>query len=188
METSDSQTDPERNFTKLPEYQCHKVVQAAKIAQVQVEHDGAMLVLEIPDDMAISHRVSLNWHNRHRPVPGDYLVRYDDGYESKSPVDPFEDGYHPIKRDNQMDFGQALEMLTAKKRVARAGWNGKDMFIFLVPGSTFEVNRPPLLGIYAEGTVIDYLPHIDMRTAQGYIVPWLASQSDLLARDWVLVG
>ncbi len=83
-----------------------------------------------------------------------------------------------------MNFGQALEQIKAGGRCARMGWNGASMFVFLVPGSRFTVNRPPLLGIYPEGTVIDYRPHIDMRTADGQIVPWLASQSDLLAEDW----
>lgn len=87
----------------------------------------------------------------------------------------------------QQDFGWALEMMRAGQKVAREGWNGKDMFLFLVPGSNFEVNRPPLLGIYPEGTEIEYHPHIDMKTAQGYVVPWLASQADMLAWDWVLV-
>jgi hypothetical protein len=86
-----------------------------------------------------------------------------------------------------MDFSQALTEIKNGKKVARAGWNGKDMFLFLVPGSTFTVNRAPLLGIYPEGTQIDYHAHIDMKTAQGYVVPWLASQSDLLCDDWVLV-
>lgn len=85
------------------------------------------------------------------------------------------------------DFGTALLFLKEKRRVARQGWNGKDMFLFLVPGSTFKVNRPPLLGIYPEGTEVQYHAHIDMRTAQGSVVPWLASQTDVLAEDWVLV-
>jgi hypothetical protein len=84
-----------------------------------------------------------------------------------------------------MNFGVALEALKSGHRVARSGWNGKDMFLFLVPGSKFTVNRPPLLGIYPEGTEIEYHPHIDMKTVQGYVVPWLASQADLLADDWV---
>lgn len=83
-----------------------------------------------------------------------------------------------------MNFSKALEMIKAGQRVARAGWNGKDMFLFLVLGSKFKVNRPPLLGIYPEGTEIEYHGHIDMKTAQGYIVPWLASQADLLSEDW----
>lgn len=86
-----------------------------------------------------------------------------------------------------MNFGQAIEVLKAGGKVARAGWNGKGMFLFLVPGSTFVVNRPPLLGIYPEGTVVNYQPHIDMKTAQGTVVPWLASQSDVLAEDWTVV-
>lgn len=87
-----------------------------------------------------------------------------------------------------MDFGDALVNVKAGNRVAREGWNGKDMFIFLVPGSSFEVNRPPLLGIYVEGTVIDYHAHIDMKTVDGSVVPWLASQDDMLCEDWVVVG
>lgn len=87
-------------------------------------------------------------------------------------------------RGHKFHFDWAISLLMQGKRLAREGWNGKGMFIFLVPGSTFTVNRPPLLGIYPEGTVINYHPHIDMRTATGEIVPWLASQTDLLADDW----
>jgi len=83
-----------------------------------------------------------------------------------------------------MNFGDALEIVKNGGKVERAGWNGRGMFIFLVPGSTFTVNRPPLLGIYPEGTEVNYHAHIDMRTADGTIVPWSASQSDILASDW----
>ena len=86
-----------------------------------------------------------------------------------------------------MDFGQALSAIKAGKRVAREGWNGKSMYVFLVPGSTFTVNREPLLSIMGEGTQVQYHAHIDMKTAQGYVVPWLASQADLLADDWMEV-
>lgn len=114
-----------------------------------------------------------------------YNVFYPDGYESWSPKETFEAAYRPIA--DGMTYSTALEVLKRGGRVARWGWNGKGMFIFLVPGSHFTVNRPPLLGIYPEGTEIDYHAHIDMKTAQGYIVPWLASQSDQLAEDWVVV-
>ena len=84
-----------------------------------------------------------------------------------------------------MNFGQAIEVLKTGNKVTRVGWNGKDMFLFLVQGSQFKVNRPPLLGIYPEGTMINYRPHIDMKTVNGEIVPWVASQSDLLEEDWI---
>lgn len=89
---------------------------------------------------------------------------------------------------NQQDFGWALMHLRIGGRVARSGWNGKGMFLFLVPGSVFTVNRPPLLGIYPEGTEIRYHAHIDVRTADGQVVPWVASQTDLLGEDWEAVA
>lgn len=123
-----------------------------------------------------------------------YLVEYQDspnsnhhahkGYISWSPTSVFVEAY---KQDGNLSFGHALEALKSGEKVARKGWNGKGMFIFLVKGSTFKVNRAPLLGIYAEGTEISYCPHIDMRTVDGSVVPWLASQSDMLAIDWFLV-
>lgn len=91
-------------------------------------------------------------------------------------------------KDIKMNFGKALEELKNGKKVAREGWNGKNMFLFLVSGSTFKVNRAPLLGIYPEGTEINYQPHIDMKTVDNTIVPWLASQSDILANDWLIVN
>ena len=86
-----------------------------------------------------------------------------------------------------MKFGEALDALLAGEKVMRKGWNGKGMFLYYVPGSTFAVNRAPLLGIYPEGTVISYHAHVDMKTASGDCVPWLCSQTDMLAEDWEIV-
>ncbi len=87
-----------------------------------------------------------------------------------------------------MTFSKALEAIKEGKKVSRQGWNGKGMFVFLVPGSVFKVSRPPLLGIYPEGTEIRYHGHIDMKTADNMVVPWLASQTDILAEDWDVVA
>ncbi len=123
-----------------------------------------------------------------------FLVEYIDGgkantpeysgYVSWSPADVFNRAYYPI---TGMNFGGALAAMKVGCKVARAGWNGKGMFIFLVPGSVFRVNRPPLLGIYPEGTEINYHAHVDMKTADDKVVPWLCSQTDLLAEDWNVV-
>lgn len=88
---------------------------------------------------------------------------------------------------NGLNFSTALEYLKRGVRMQRKGWNGKGMFIYLVPGSSFAVNRPPLLGIYPVGTVITYHPHIDMSTVDGSCVPWLCSQTDMLANDWQIM-
>ena len=83
-----------------------------------------------------------------------------------------------------MNFSEALVLIKAGKRLTRLNWNGPGQFVFLVPGSTFTDLREPLKSMYPPGTEIDYLSHIDIKTKQGPIVPWLASQTDLLADDW----
>lgn len=85
---------------------------------------------------------------------------------------------------SNLSFSEALVHLKGMSKVARKGWNGTGMFVFLVPGSVFNVNRPPLLGIYPEGTEITYLSHIDIRTASGGISTWAPSNGDVLADDW----
>ena len=82
------------------------------------------------------------------------------------------------------DFSEALFRLKEGFPQQRMGWNGKGMYVYLVHGSKFTTPRPPLDQFYAPGTEIEYLPHIDMKTADGKHVPWLASQTDILAEDW----
>lgn len=123
-----------------------------------------------------------------------YLVEHQDGgtsnhpdhegYISWSPKEAFDQVY---QLTSGMSFGHALEFIKQGRRVARKGWNGEDMFIFLVNGSKFTVNREPLLSIMGEGVEVDYHAHIDLKTADGQVVPWLCSQTDMLADDWTLV-
>ena len=87
-----------------------------------------------------------------------------------------------------MNFGGAIEALKLGKKVARKGWNGKGMWLILVPGS-IDINFGDGSVYYkaglSQGTIN---PHIDMKTATGEMQPgWLASQTDMLAEDWVEV-
>jgi len=71
------------------------------------------------------------------------------------------------------DFGQALETLKAGGTVSRLGWNGKGQFLAMqVPDEHSKMT----------------LPYIYISTVTGDLVPWLASQTDLLAEDWIHVG
>lgn len=90
-----------------------------------------------------------------------------------------------------MNFGEALEVLKEGGTVARTGWNGKGMFLLLVPGM---VARLPLEDApYADSAappsgVVRTNAHIAMKTATGEIQPgWLASQSDMLSDDWCII-
>ena len=96
-----------------------------------------------------------------------------------------------------MDFGEALKALKADKSVAREGWNGKGMFIALMP----ELNLPAFSAAntarrvndrtakwIGDDTPLESQPYIAMFTAQRKWQPgWLASQADILADDWVIV-
>lgn len=119
------------------------------------------------------------------PSKEGYLVQYPDGYESWSPKQIFEDSYFS---DGDFNFGHALYLLELGFRVSRKGWNGKGMFLFKVDSSVnLTVNREPLLSILGEGAKFTYQSHIDMFTADGTIVPWLCSQTDMQACDWGIV-
>jgi len=71
-----------------------------------------------------------------------------------------------------MDFSEALQALKMGNRVARQGWNG--------PGQWIELQQP-------DSNSKMTLPYIYIKTVGGQLVPWLASQTDLLAEDWWLV-
>jgi len=93
-----------------------------------------------------------------------------------------------------MNFGSALEALKGGMKVARAGWNGKGMWLILVPGTEraeLALGTPYHRALNDESqgqSHVSINPHIDMYTAQGTMQPgWLASQTDLLADDWELV-
>lgn len=85
------------------------------------------------------------------------------------------------------DFSNALALVKLGTKVKRLGWNGEDMFIFLVPGSKFVVNRAPLLGIFEEGTEVEYKAHIDMKMSDGTIGVWSPCSADLIESDWTVV-
>jgi hypothetical protein len=91
-----------------------------------------------------------------------------------------------------MNFGQAIEELKQGKRVARKGWNGKGMFLYLVTGrqvdKEFTRNEASAQPIFDHTGVAKFNSHIDMCTADGSVcVGWLASQTDMLSEDWVIV-
>ncbi len=86
-----------------------------------------------------------------------------------------------------MNFSEALAQLKNGKRLGRIGWNGVGMFVYMVPGSIFTVNREPLVSILGEGSQVRFRPHLDMKMADGSVMVWTPSQADIFAEDWVLV-
>ena len=90
------------------------------------------------------------------------------------------------EEDAHMNFGQAIEALKQGKKVARAGWNGKGMFLYYVPAASYSPSTHIAKETFG-GKDVPYGAYIAMKTAQGNVVPWLASQTDMLAEDWTIV-
>lgn len=87
-------------------------------------------------------------------------------------------------------FGNALTWAKNGQKIFRLGWNGKGMFVVYQKGYPDGVpinkNTAEATGI-PEGTVTKFRPYLMMKTADDSFVPWLASQSDILAEDWQVV-
>jgi hypothetical protein len=81
-------------------------------------------------------------------------------------------------------FGTALYALKHGHPVAREGWNGKGMYLYYVPAASYPATTD--IARREIGDMVPYGAYIAMKTAQGNVVPWLASQTDILAEDYVI--
>lgn len=117
-----------------------------------------------------------------------YLVEYPNslpnhsqfrGYISWLPAAAFEEAYRNVEEG--CSFGHAVELMKSGFKMARKGWNGKGMFLLLITQDAwgFECDVDGVDGLVASGFIC-------MKTTDDKLVPWLASQSDILAEDWVL--
>lgn len=149
-------------------------------------------------------------YNRYRgwTLPADengtddgYLVEYldggeknhplHDGYISWSPKSVFENSYQDTAVG--MSFGHAIEALKAGHKVARSGWNGKGMWLKMIRGRDVTLHNNGFGPINEHdhdwtSRVPRLLDWIGMKTADNSFVPWLASQTDMLAKDWVVLA
>lgn len=119
-----------------------------------------------------------------------YLVEYLDGgqanhadyqgYISWSPKDVFERAY---RQTEGLTFGFAIELLKQGHKLARKGWNGQGMFVYWVSAGSYPP-KMPVADDYFEGKNVPYRDYIAMKTVNEEVVPWVASQTDMLAEDW----
>jgi Protein of unknown function (DUF2829) len=194
----------------MPLYQSHKKVRALKIAHVDhlVSDPHAPMALKVDvsfEDYQNFPARTFTLMGKPTPEPGWYLVEYEDGYVSFSPGTTFEKGHkrieegaresiselHPVGIVEQLhDFGWALNQLWNGERVCRQGWNGKGMWLALSPGNdALPADKfwagPNRQFAIENGGAAKVLPSITMKTASGEILMgWLASQTDMLTKDW----
>lgn len=125
-------------------------------------------------------------------ITNEFLIRNDgDPFQWRIAAEKFKSTYEPavpvsgaiLFEDLEFDFGVAIRLLKEGTYVCRKGWNGKGMFLLYVDpylNDQFKVTELP----YMVGTL---MPYLAMKTADNKLIPWLASQSDMLADDWVVL-
>ena len=153
-----------------------------------------------------ARRMTLGEYNTYRgwDIPADedpeekgWLLEYKDGIGR--PNDPRHHGYiswtpdavfrHSYRSANALPFGIAIEAMKAGHRVTRAGWNGKGMYLYFVGPGRYPPSTPAGRRIserYKDG-LVPYRPYIAMFTVNGDVVPWAATQSDMIEEDWMVL-
>ena len=129
---------------------------------------------EVPIEF-VNDNIDKNVVGKYKEGDPGYTVRYEDGYVSWSPEQVFNDAY---RQTNGMSFGLAIEAMRKGHKVCRSGWNGKGIHISLqTPDENSKMTSPY---IYIDTTGLQ----TDNPDAPKSMVPWLASQTDMLADDW----
>jgi hypothetical protein len=123
-----------------------------------------------------------------------YLVEYLDGgqanhighigYISWSPKEVFEKSY---QQSGNLSFGHALLALEQGKCVARAGWNGKGMFVYMVPANSYPAQTGAAKAHFGENALVPYAAYLALKGVNDVVSTWVPSINDCLAKDWSIV-
>lgn len=142
-------------------------------------------------------------YNEYRgwPLPADengadegYLVEYKDGgkpnhsghdgYISWSPKEQFEGAY---RETTGLAFGLAVEAMKKGHKVARAGWNGKGMFVYFVPAASYPVQTGAATSHFGDGAMVPYNAYMALKNVDETVSTWVPSVNDCLAEDWSIL-
>ena len=89
-----------------------------------------------------------------------------------------------IKKEHIMDFGGALKVLKAGGKVTRSGWNGKGLFIYLVPAAKYAAQTGAAKSHFGEEAFIPYNAYLALKDINNTVSTWAPSVTDALAEDW----
>ena len=86
-----------------------------------------------------------------------------------------------------MDIGGAIEAVKAGKKVARRGWNGRNMFVYYVPAAAYPAQTGAARSVYGQNGMVPYNAYLALRGVDNAVSTWAPSCSDALAEDWHVV-
>jgi hypothetical protein len=85
-----------------------------------------------------------------------------------------------------MNFGEALQLMKEGYAVEREGWNGKDMFVYLVPANAYPAQTGVAKRHFGEGALVPYGAYFAIKGTGGVVNTWVPSVTDCLAEDWLV--
>lgn len=88
----------------------------------------------------------------------------------------------------QLTFGDALVALKQGKKVSRAGWNGKGMFVYYVPPASYPVQTGAAKSHFGEGSLVPYNAYLAIKNVNETVSTWVPSVNDCLAEDWTILA
>ena len=118
------------------------------------------------------------------PNKEGYLVQYEDNYISWSPKEMFENAY---RKTTALTFGLAIEALKLGKKVSRSGWNGKGMFVYLVPANSYPSQTGAAKSYFGENSMVKYNAYMALKKVDDTVSTWVASVNETLAEDWQII-
>lgn len=92
-----------------------------------------------------------------------------------------------MEKQNQLNFGQAIEAAKQGKRVARLGWNGQNMFAYIVPAASYPAQTGAAKAHFGENGMVPYFAYWALKTTQNQVATWNPSSADTLAEDWIIL-
>ena len=183
------------NFKKYTRTQIAQMRPVTDFEEEVYNNVGQLILMGDQEDVEVSIR-QVDLANG-SPKIGDMIARNPKNHKDQWLVAKqyFEDNFASVidEPGSEFDFGTAIWMLKRGFKVARKGWNGKNMFLFLLPAGTIPktaIHDPMLKKVLSQNGIdsFDALASIRMMTAdQKILTGWRVSQTDMLADDWVLV-
>ena len=118
---------------------------------------------------------------------GDWIIRGVQGELYPCKPDIFAATYELADTSSGLTFGDALQALKAGKRVARAGWNGKGMFVYYVRAAAYLAQSAAAIEYFGKNAYVPYAPYLALKGVDEKVSTWVPSINDVLAEDWVVL-
>lgn len=87
-----------------------------------------------------------------------------------------------------LSFGEAIKAIKGGSKIARAGWNGKGMFVYLVPAASYPAQTGAAKSFFGDGGMVPYNAYMAIKNVDNTVSTWAPSGSDALAEDWEIVN